>query len=129
MRATIPDPLDNWQVLQVSTPNEPEHIAAPDGCPASFLSHEAQWHTYKDPDTGEQVTHFRGPEFHGEKISVELERRSGAGCSVGVIAHFNDGFQMRTCGAIAHESGTIELVSDKPGNYVITLTLQAFAAD
>lgn len=123
----IPDPLDHWEVLRIATPEESQYLRA--HSPASLLSHEAQWVTYKDPDTGELVSHFRGPTFHGEKVSVSLERRSGAGCSVGVIAHFNNGLQMTNCGAIAHESGTIELIPREPGPYMITLTLSPFAAD
>ena len=119
----MPEPLDSWQLLSVRTPETPEQLITPGGCPATVLTHDAQWLEGTDPDTGEPTSTFTGPTFHGSKLTLNLERRSGAGCGVGVVAFFDGGRVRQAAGVMVFESGIIELAPREAGHYVITLCL------
>ena len=119
----IPNPLDSWQLLSVRTPETEEQLVSPGGCSASVLTHEAQWMEGEDPETGEPTSNFVGPVFHGSKLTLDLERRSGAGCGCGVVAFFDRGGSRTACGVMVYGGGTVELVPREPGMYAITLCL------
>ncbi len=118
----MPQPLDSWQLLSVRTPETTEQLVAPGGCSASVLTHEAQW-LAGESEEGEPTSTFIGPTFHGTKITLNLERRSGAGCGVGVVAFFDSGGVRQAAGVMVYESGIIELEPREAGLYAITLCL------